>query len=374
MTENKWQIIPIAILIILLINEIIWYTPYTYPKEAALNIQEINFENGNITISLKLTTNLPLSATLIITPVTEEPKDLPVYVFYDKNYPTVGTSWTLIQMLWEHVKTELFLRGYSAQVDLAASKDIESLLSKKTPAVLIMASGAFPSDIFSWEINLVKPWLDSGGILIWFGWIPGYYTVEKGQSQEEIKWDSPQNLREEGPKRLGLENFFEFLAIEDCPTTAELESPLSKILDTKYNFIQQAPLLQKLIATNSLVLGKIGGQPGKLRSSISAIPIGNGKMIIFGYFLTASMVLNGPELSARDIAQILCSGILHANSISNILHRNYTLPKGGSQTDVLNIPLNSNTAGLVIYGYSSQESSSLLFHREFSKIKNKSKQ
>ena len=373
MKENKWQTIPIAIITLLLISEIIWYSPQTHPKEAALTIKEVTFdETGKITINFKLTTNLPLNATIIITPVTEEPKDLPVYVFYDKNYPPVGTSWTLIQMLWEHVKTELHLRGYSAEVEIANAEEIQSLLSKKTPAVLIMASGAFPSNIFSWETNLVKPWLDSGGILIWFGWIPGYYTVEKGQSQEEIRWNLPQNLREEGAKRLGLQEFFEFIAIEDCPKTAEIESSLSKILDTKYNFIQQAPLLQKVINANGLALGKIGGCPENPRSSISMIPIGKGKIINFGYFLTASLVLNGPELSARDIAQILCSGILQANSICNIPHRNYELPKGYSKTDAINLPLDPNTAGILIYGYSSQESSSLLFHRRFLQIENKS--
>ncbi|MEM3594858.1 MAG: hypothetical protein QXS27_09000 [Candidatus Jordarchaeaceae archaeon] len=375
MKENKWQTIPIAIVILLLISEIIWYSPQTHPKEAALTIQEVTFdETGNITINLTLTTNLPLNATIIITPVTEKPEDLPVYIFYDKNYPTVGTSWTLIQMLWEHVKTELSLRGYSSEVKLTDAENLENILKTKTPAIIIMASGAFPSNIFSWETNLVKPWLGSGGILIWFGWIPGYYTVEKGQSQEDIRWDSPQNLHEEGTKRLGLQDFFELIEIEDCPTTAELESPLSQILDTKYNFIQQAPLLQKVINADGLALGKIGGCPENPRSSISLIPIGKGKMIIFGYFLTASLVLNGPELSARDIAQILCSGILKANSISNILHRNYTLPKGYSKNDALNLPLDPNTAGLVIYGYSSQESSSLLFHRKFLQIENRSEQ
>jgi hypothetical protein len=370
MMEDKWQAIPVVLMVILLISEAIWYTPLTHPKRGILKIQEVTFdESGNVTINFQLTTNFPLNATILIIPVTNAPKDLPVYVFYDKDYPTVGTSWTLSQMLWEHLKTELFLRGYCGEVELANAEELNSLLSAKTPAILIIASGAFPSNIFSWSEDLVKPWLDSGGILIWFGWFPGYYTVEKGQSQEEITWNMPQHLHEEGPKRLGLEDFFEFIPIEMQPTTAELfEPPLSRILDIKYDFIQQAPLLYKVISVNGLILGKIGGPSQKLRSSVSVIPIGAGKIIIFGYLLAGSLVLNGPEFAARDIAQILCSGILQSSSISNIQHRNYNLSYRQSVSDALRLKLETNT-GLVVYGYSLLESRSLFFHREFFAIK-----
>jgi len=366
MIKNRWQLIPIAIIILLLVSEAIWYAPYTHPKEGSLRIQGVTLdETGNVTINVQLSTNLPLDATIVITPVAEAPEDLPIYVFYDKNYPTVNTSWIFNQMLWEHVKTEFYLRGYSAEVELANAEELESLLSAKTPAILIIASGAFPSNLFSWEKNLVKPWIDSGGILIWFGGVPGYYIAQKGQSGEEIEQDLPQHLYEEGPKRLGLESFFEFMAIEEQPTVAELESSLSEMLDTKYNLIKQAPLLHKVISVNGLVLGKIGGHPEKLKSSISMIPIRIGKTIIFGYFLRSSLVLNGPELSARDIAQILCSGVLESSSISNIWHRSYQLSEGETRVDTLALQIEPNTAELVIYGYSSQESSSLLFHREF---------
>ncbi len=366
MIKNRWQLIPMTIIILLLISEAIWYAPYTRPKGGSLRIQGVTVdETGNVIMNLQLSTDLPLDATIVVTPVTEAPKDLPVYIFYDKDYSPVGTSWIFNQMLWEHVKTEFQLRSYSAKVKLANADELEGLLSAKSPAILIIASGAFPSNLLSWEKNLVKPWIDSGGILIWFGGVPGYHIAQKGQSEEEIKRDLPQHLYEEGPKRLGIEGFFDFMAKEEQSTVAEFDSSLSGMLETRYNLIEKAPLLQKVIGVNGLALGKIGGQLENLKSSISMIPIRMGKILIFGCFLRSGLVLNGPELSARDIAQILCSGVLESSSISNIWYRRYQLSQGETRVDTLTIHIELIKTGIVIYGYASQESSSLLFHREF---------
>jgi len=301
MIKNKWQYVAIAILIVLLVSEVIWYSPYTHPKEGSFCVLDVvqNSEGGltNVTITYQLNANLPLDVTVLVTPVKAVPPDpdLPIYVFYDKNYPTVGTDWILSAMLQAHLKAELYLRGYSAEVRLADAEELEDILSKNESAIVIMASGAFPSNIFSKKTNLVKPWIKSGGILIWFGWFPGWYSVEKGQGRDEIKDDMPQNLRQDGPSQLGLEGLFEFVVLNKSLVVAEEHSPLSELIDTTYNLIHQAPLLDRVDAKSGLALGKTGGEPERLRSSISMIPVGEGEIIIFGFFLRNSLVLNGPE-------------------------------------------------------------------------------
>jgi len=375
--KNVWQLVPVAIIIILLISEVIWYIP-PHPKPGTLQVLEVSpgFQS-EVTVKYQLSATLPLDATVVITPVVEQPQDLPIYVFYDENYPGIYASKkiTLIQgsMLWVHVKTELYLRNYSAEVKLASAEELESLFSTNSTAIVIMASGALPSNVFSWETNLVKPWIDSGGTLIWFGWVPGWYVVEKGQRDEEISCNMSQHLYQEGPRRLGLEGYFEYMPLEEHPTVAEISSPLSNALDTTYNLIQQAPYLHKVLSENGLVLGKIGGNSSKLRSSISMIRVGEGKIIIFGFFLTSSLVLNGPELAARDIAQILCSGILQVGADPDPSYRIYHLLEGETKTDTVELSVDgdvySEIIGLIVYGYASRDSIGLLFHREFVLLK-----
>jgi len=361
--KNKWILVPIVILLILLVSEALWYAPYTPLKEKSLRVLSVTQDReGNVTVTYELNADLPSDVTVVVTPVTKNPTDLPVYVFYDRDYPAAGTSWGLIHILWVHLKAELYLRGYVADVELANAEELENLFSTNSSAVVIMASGALPSNLFSWEKNLVKPWIEAGGTLIWFGWIPGYYSVDKGQSIYDVKPELPQNPRHEGPRLLGLEGFFECLV--DNPTVAENESPLSKILDTSYNLIQQAPFIY-MVNKTGLILGKFGGEWNKLRVSISMVSMGEGRIILFGYFLTSSLTLNGPELAARDIAQILCSGVMYMSNVSAPWYQSYHLSRGEMKTDSSKFEVNSEAVGVVIYAYPSRESIGLLFHREF---------
>lgn len=362
--RSKWQLVPIIVLLALLVAEVYWYIPYTHPESSKMHIVDISLNaNDAVTIKYQLSASLPLDATIVVTPVQRKPQDLTIYVYYDRNYPVACGLVTLTKMLWEQLTTELGVRGYAAEVKLANAAELEAIFSAKRHCIVIMASGGFPSNVFSWQTNLVKPWLDSGGTLIWFGWMPGYYTVDRGQ--EGMVWGMPNQLMEEGIKRMGLDGFFEVKAIWDQPTNTDSQSPLSEALDISYSLIQQAPLIHKVVASGGLTLGKIGGETGRLRSSVSVIPIGSGKIIVFGFVVRDAFAANGPTLCARDIAQILCSGVLESGSASNIRHRTYHLSQGETRIDSCAIHLDGNTIGLVVCGYHATDSSGLLFSREF---------
>ena len=367
--KSKWQLVPIIVLLALLVAEAYWYIPYTHPDSGKMHILDISSNaNGAVTIKYELSASLPLDATVVVTPVQQEPQDLPVYIYYDEDYPVAGTFWNVTRMLWEHVKTDLALRTYTAEVRLVNAAELEAIFLSKSYGIVIMASGNFPSNVFSWEKNLAKPWLDAGGTLIWFGWVAGYYTVDKGQ-EEPVAWGMPNQLMEEGVKRMGLDSFFEIKAIWEHPISAESHSPLSESLDITYSLIQQAPLINKVVAAGGLILGKIGGETGKLRSSVSVIPIGSGRIIVFGFFPMGGHVANGPELCAQEVAQILCSGVLDSGSPSNIWHQSYHLSHSETKIDTCTIHLDKNTVGVVVYGYYATDSSGLLFYREFVTLK-----
>lgn len=373
MMKNKWQYVIMLILIVLLVSEVIWYSPYTRPTKGSFSIlgmfQHSEGAATNVTITYQLAAYFPLDATVVVTPVMEVPRDLPIYVFYDTDYPTVATDWIFSAMLQAHLKAELILRNYSAGVKLANAEELENILLEKKPAIVIMASGAFPSNIFSKEINLVKPWIDSGGILVWFGFHIGYYVVEREMRKEDITDDMPQNFRENGSKQLGLEGFFEYLEIKDNPKVATSPSRVSEALETTYDLILQAPLLHMVWAKSGLELGKVGGEISfRYRPSISMIPVGAGKIIIFGFFLMQSLALNGPEFAAWDIAQILCSGVLQMNPAwrqNYPWHQSYRLSRGEVKTDTSKLIVESEAVGFVIFEYTSQESDGVLFYSEF---------
>jgi hypothetical protein len=352
-----------------LFSELFWYLPATRPSAGSFKILNTASQTTNsekyMNITYQINAGLPLEATVVVTPVEQVPNDLPVYVFYDPNYPTVATDWIFSAMLQGHLDAELRLRGYSNATKLLNADELENILINKTVAVLIMASGGFPSNVFSNDVNLVKPWIDSGGILVWFGFTIGYYSLEKRMKKEDVTWDMPQNPQENGSKMLGLDGFFEYTT-SDVPDVGVYSSPVGVALDVTYDLIQQAPLLQMVWAGNGLVLGKIGGpNTFRLRSSVSMIPVGSGKIILFGFFLMQSMADNGPELAARDIAQILCSGVLLMNTSSIPWYQNYHLSERGSITGNCDLAIRSDYVGFEVLEYTSLDSDGILFSRQF---------
>lgn len=185
-------------------------------------------------------------------------------------------------------------------------------------------------------------------------------------TKEAIKDEDPRNLRENGSKQLGLDGFFEYLELEDNPKVAGYVSPISEALGTSYNLVLQAPLLHMVWAKDGLVLGKIGGEdPFRFRPSISVVPTGEGKIVIFGFFLMQSLASNGPEFAAWDLAQILSCGVLQMDSASAMWHQDHRLSRGETTTGLSSLTVPSGVVGLVIFEYTHKESDGVLFYRDF---------
>jgi hypothetical protein len=367
----KWSYVPIVALIFLLASEIAWYAPYTSPGASSLQVLDVTSKDNNLTITFQLSSALSTDATVVAIPVLKEPQDLPIYVFYDTNYTTegVGSDWSLIYRLYEHLKIDLMLRNYSADVKLVDDKELESIFLSNQPAIVIMAYGAFPSNVFSWERNLVKPWIESGGTIVWLGWDMGYYTVNK--EQKNLTSEMPNQLHLEGIRRLGMDGFLQVTYGSPYLVDAKQESTLSNVLDIRYNQIRCAPLFDKVIASGGLALGKVGSLGSSTRVSISAISIGEGTIVAFGFFIgniDTAGDRNDPSSFysiARDIAQILCSGVLQTSSTLELWYQNYRLSNGETIIEKCSVSMKPGIKGVVFYGYNSIESTGLLFFREY---------
>jgi hypothetical protein len=368
--KNRWQYFVVLIFALLLVGEILWYSPIENLKGGSFDILDVvhqpEGETSTTSITYRFEANLPLDAKVVVTPVEEIPYDLPVFVFYDTDYPTVGTDWILSTVLLGHLRAELYLRDYSSGVSFANASELEDIMSKNKSAIVVMASGGFPSSVFSKETNLVKPWIESGGVLVWLGDYIGWYVLEKGMKKEQITYNMSQNFQTNGSAELGLEGFFDYYPSESAPKVGNYSSPLSDVLDTTYDFIQFAPLIRMVEGAGGVALGKIGGEDEfKFRSSISMVPVGRGKIIIFGFFLMPSLSWDGPQLVAWDVAQILCSGVLQMNPGSAPWQRSYNLAHAETKTDVSNLSADSNVVGFVILEYTTEQSDGVLFYRRF---------
>ena len=367
MASLNWRHLIILMIIYVLGSQIAWHFSLVVYADVRFSVYDPEFKNESFTVKFSLYTNMPIDIKVVLMPITEKPSNLSIYVFYDSKYPTLGTSWERIHMLRSNLRRELSLRGFKKDVQLITAKQLESLLDEKKRAIVIVASGAFPANVFSCDKDLVKPWLDAGGILVWFGWPPGFYTVYESQIENETFCQLPQqHLHEEGVKRLGLK---ENILGKDVKVksyegfeTAEKPSHLCEILNINYNLINYGALNDSL-SENGLAIGMIGGNPP--RTSVSIIPIGKGKIILFGFFVLGSYILNGPELSARDIAQIICSGVIYSTKDSPPACREYHLLGGQTITDKVEVKIKSNIKGVIVYVYPTLSSTCLLYFYKF---------
>jgi len=363
----NWRHLIIFMIIYVLGSQtVLYFSPIIYTN-AKFSINNYEFKNELFSVNFTLYASMPLDVKVALIPVIEEPTNLPIYIFYDPNYPALGTSWEKIHMLGTNLRRELPLRSFKGDVTLITAEELEKLLSKKEKAIVIIASGAFPANVFpaynySRDNDLVKPWLDAGGILIWFGRPPGYYTVYKGQIETPHFCELPQHLRVDGVKAFGLEEIIEIKPYERVLKTAEKSSYIGEVLDINYNLINYGALNDSL-SENGLAIGMMGGNPP--RSSVSIIPIGKGKIILFGFFVLGSYILNGPELSARDIAQIIRSGVIYSTKDSPPTCKEYHLLGGQTITDKVEVKIKSNIKGVIVYVYPTLSSTCLLYFYKF---------
>jgi hypothetical protein len=362
MRRIKWEHILIFILVFTLCSELIWHATSLFDYKSSFSLT-YSKTGQKFTVDYSMHTSIMLDAKILLIPVTEEPtSDMPICFFYDPSYPAIGTDWERFHMLWSNLNREMFLRNFKGEIGLVSAKELENLMSNKEKVIVIIGSGALPANVFSRDKNLVTPWLDSGGILLWFGWPPGYYTVYEGQVDNESFSSLPQHLLQEGVNRLGLGDFVKTNPFAFPLETADNSSLLSNLLEINYNLIQYGLLTDRL-PQDDLILGKTGGNPSK--SSVSVVPVGMGKIVVFGFFVLGSYILNGPELSARDIAQILDSGIIYTSENLPPVYKEHRLLAGESVTDKIELEVNSDSKGVIVYVYSTTVSNSFLFHSEF---------
>lgn len=239
-----------------------------------------------------------------------------VVFFEDIAYPESGSTWSEVvgvQDNLEALATAAKVPWHFATVSTAGLRRLLQRPRKAAGTVLVMTSGVLPTAVFSRTIDLIRPWLEAGGILVWSGDLPGYYAsgpapqvatvseVGRGASSQRVIHFSPevQVLGVGGADRLLGSSAGLTLGRWYAP--AERPSAWATALRLVYPYVHFGPSLEAVSARRAAALGYENGST----VSSSFVSVGRGGVLLFGGFTFASVV-------ASDAARILESGALAA--------------------------------------------------------------
>lgn len=260
-------------------------------------------------------------------------------VFYeDIAYPDSGSTWAATMGVQDNLEglakaDQLPWRFSSVTTDGLRRLLLETSEAKGT--VLFVTSGVLPQPVFSRSIDLLRPWLASGGLLVWTGDVPGYYAsgpssvvatktlMGSGATPRDAVQFSPQ------VEALGFAGLSRLLGTRvgfvNGPWygTATEPSVWAAALHLQYPYVHAGPLVDSLRAAGGIDLGYESDRT----VSIAYMRVGTGGVLLFDGFTFASLV-------ASDAARILESGCLTAVGNPSAL----SLRPGQARTLTVSLP------------------------------------
>ena len=293
----------------------------------------------------------PVDATAILFPVTNASAMGPVVFYIDPAYPILGDLGS-IYGVWDHLGPELRARGYAGGMSMANATQLADLMNSTATPVVVMATGVMPRTILNRTRNLVRPWLERGGVLVWAGDYLGAYIG--GTNTTDVNWDQAWNLQYEGEKDVfgspvvGVNTTF--------PGTVNGSTAVSAWLDIRYPYAYEGANLSYLGGFGGFALGGVANNTKDNVSfphtSLAWIPVGRGGVLLFGYGPVLPYGYSAEDAVAGDIAQALRSGILWWDRSILPGVANVTLDRGGVATVSLNVLVPAGDPAAMVYVYS----------------------
>jgi hypothetical protein len=257
---------------------------------------------------LVYTGKLPLQLSLVAAPIASLGKDRPVFIYYDAAYPSLGNEPSGWIGIADHLPAELSLRGYSGPVQTVNATGLRRVLTQNFTSILVIPSGVFPSTVQNSTQGLVHDWLTSGGVLVWMGGPFGYYS---GPAIDRILNPMTTNMSiASEPQQQILGYQFGTPALNGTIRIADLKTRFSSALNLTYSDVWTAPTLGALRLLGGVAIGHTQNSSDTSRSSISLIPVGLGRILIFGGPVGNLLTADGEDVIAHDIAQVLSLGDL----------------------------------------------------------------
>lgn len=288
------------------------YRPAPLPRKvAAMTVFGAAVNGSSLSLRLSLTPGPGQSSIrLIAFPVVALPPARRIAVFVDAAYPGPDSDFTAVQGVYDHLSADLGARGYSGvvtEVDGVGLASILSQLSRAARTTVVMTAGVMPSAVFSSHTDLITPWLQAGGTLIWSGDAIGYYS--EGPS---VAFDVafPASLRDGGPSRILGPGVIQLGKVPGRLATTP--SPIAAALGLGFDSTAIAVVGTAIEARHGRVLGFTSGG----LSSITSIPVGAGDVIML------SGDSYNEELISHDLSLLIASqaaqgtGLIATDSLS----------------------------------------------------------
>lgn len=287
---------------------------YFSKKPTEINfLNEVNsrFENSYLVtdVSLENSSKREIELNLVLLPLDKKPDDLIIYYYFDEDYPTLQTSVDAYLGLYNFLVAGQLTKRFNHSIELVNADKLSSVFTKDK-SIVIIASGVLPNTVFSKDRNLISPWLEKGGCLIWVGDGLGYYSARKEEKIEDEKTDA--KIGWEGQKEILKKNFIDGdkFAEDINDSIGEQETIISRALDLRYQFTLVGAINNIVFANDGYLLGYNRYFNDTLvRNSISFIPVGEGGVVIFG----AGIMEKQRELG-WDISQIIISELIFSEA------------------------------------------------------------
>lgn len=250
-----------------------------------------------------------------------------VYYYFDPDYSTANVEYVSWVGFPYHLREVMAYRGLPMEVKIINAAQLRSLVtnaSTVSDSFLVMASGAFPSTVFTKHTNLVAPWIQQGGRLFWIGAAIGYYVSEPG-----VPIDYPPSTS--SPGRAGVSQFLD-PSILGGPTAYYNSTVMSTILNIDLTSGLDGGLdfnISSLIRAGGEVLGNEAD--GYTNGAL--VPFGTGFLVDF-----AGTVATPLEADlATGLVNTLQLGLL-GGSVQVLGYRNVVAPAGDTLTWAESIP------------------------------------
>jgi hypothetical protein len=220
-----------------------------------------------------------------------------VFVFVDSAYATANTIPTAGQGVFDNLSGDIRSASPGIPVRSVNASELKSVMLDTNHAddrLVALMQGVLPSTVFSLNTDLVSPWVQAGGIVVWGGGTIGYWSATANRSLRSADIIGPG-----GTDRLLGKAIIAYPSADFRIATKQ--SDLASGFNVIYTFASSGLLRSSLLSHGGLDLGWDGGP----YTSVGFLPRGSGGYLIFGGEIEDEIAVS------RDLSVIL---LLHGTS------------------------------------------------------------
>lgn len=283
--KSAARVVVAVFLVLIVVSEILLYAPQLSGR---LSVSvDIGVEEGRVVGNA--TIHAPVASTVrqTIYLIHDFPTVRQVYYFFDSTY-----SWSYSNPIdWyglsQHIGVVSGFRGSPITTTILNANQLPGFLTSPQTegAILVVASGVLPQTVYTKTLNLVAPWIDEGGTLLWIGDKLGTYSGVPGIPPS---YPSPSD-----PGANGTRQFLNLSLFGGSSRFYNTSSSLATAFNI--NYVPGIPNDDLNVSRLPMFNGTALGNLDNGFTNIASIPVGAGRIVYFG----------GPTQDATNLGTIV---------------------------------------------------------------------